>query len=176
MLHKAIKGYEDYLISDTGQVYSLKSGRYLKLIKRSKKRGLNYLCVEIRNNNGHKLASVHRLVAEAFIENPEDKPEVNHINHIQDDNRVNNLEWVTCSENINKKSPKGKQEWYKRCKEMSKKNLKPIIEEVEGDFIYYEGMCKVPNIDPRRISDHTSKGETDFYAKGRHFIVPQQKG
>lgn len=50
-------------------------------------------------NGKRKGELVHRLVALHFIDNPEGKPEVNHINHIRDDNRVENLEWVTKSEN-----------------------------------------------------------------------------
>lgn len=58
-----------------------------------------YLICSIRNKGKYIGIRVHRAVAAAFIENPENKREVNHINGVKTDNRVENLEWVTSSEN-----------------------------------------------------------------------------
>lgn len=56
--------------------------------------------VNLHNDSIQKKYSVHRLVAKAFIPNPENKPQINHINGLKHDNRIENLEWCTHSENM----------------------------------------------------------------------------
>lgn len=59
-----------------------------------------YMCVSLRRNKERIGCLVHRLVAKAFIPNPENKPQVNHKDESRNNNRVDNLEWVTEQENI----------------------------------------------------------------------------
>lgn len=83
-----------YQVSNLGNVKSL--FRYKKILSPSKWR---YLRVSLTKESVTKDYSIHRLVAQTFIQNPENKKEVNHINWIKYDNRLHNLEWCTRSEN-----------------------------------------------------------------------------
>lgn len=105
---KDIEGYEGlYQVSDQGNVKSLarkrnnSKGSYTqkeRILKQSNTT-TGYKKVELVKNGQKKSLRVHRLVAQAFIPNPENKPEVNHIDGNKTNNFVSNLEWVTSSEN-----------------------------------------------------------------------------
>jgi hypothetical protein len=93
---KPIEGYNDvYHISNYGRVIS-KFANKIKIMKQGNTT-TGYLKIQFKRKG--KFFNVHRLVAIAFIENKENKPQVNHINGDKKDNRVINLEWVTQSEN-----------------------------------------------------------------------------
>lgn len=85
---KQISGYENYYITEDGQVYNKKTERYLKITKRP----IGYCAVNLSKNGVYKTFYVHRLVAEAFIPNPEYKPYVNHIDEDKSNNHISNLE------------------------------------------------------------------------------------
>ena len=90
---KPIPGAEGYEVSNLGNVKNVNKTTYLALSSWS-----GYYKVRLGSRGGDYL--VHRLVAQAFIPNPDNKPQVNHINGNKKDNRVENLEWVTVKENI----------------------------------------------------------------------------
>lgn len=116
---KDIKGYEDlYQISDDGHVRRIFKGGRTKLLKN--REGLYYTVCLSKNCQKHSI-SIHRLVAEHFLDKPEGKCEVNHKDGNKWNNNVENLEWVTQKENTNHaikvlgKNPWGKEARKVKC-------------------------------------------------------------
>nr|DAR42149.1 MAG TPA: homing endonuclease [Caudoviricetes sp.] len=105
-----VKGYEElYEVSDTGEVRSVdrvlsvtnQKERLFKgrVLLQTMNKQVQYKQVSLWKENKGTSYYVHRLVAEAFIPNPESKPEVNHIDGNRQNNHISNLEWVTSGEN-----------------------------------------------------------------------------
>ena len=93
----AILGFSDYLMTENGDVYSLKTFHYL--VHSLSVDGYHRVCV--RNDNGVSVTlPIGRTVAKLFIPNPDNKPEVNHIDGNKNNNHVDNLEWVYGWENV----------------------------------------------------------------------------
>lgn len=87
----------DYTINSNGTIYSNKSGRYLN----PQKKGKGYLGVSLRIDGKTVQKYVHRLVAEKYLPNPNNLPEVNHKDGDITNNDVSNLEWCSRQDNVN---------------------------------------------------------------------------
>lgn len=125
---KKIKGYDFYEVSNYGNIRSLDRvivdslGRNRKLkgcIRKQRISKQGYMRVNLYNGERIITERVHILIAKAFIENPENKPEVNHIDGNKKNNNVSNLEWCTRIENVH---------------HMYKSNLKKIKKVVQKDL------------------------------------------
>ena len=121
-----IKGFEgQYQVSDQGRVKSLKFDK-----ERILKTGITtdgYLIVGLCKNGEHKWYSVHRLVALAFIPNPDNLPQVNHKDEDKDNNSVQNLEWCDQKYNCN---------YGTRNQRQAEKLSKPVLQFTkDGEFV-----------------------------------------
>ena len=122
---------KDYFITKEGKVFSKRKFNKLTELKQSKTGHKGYVKVRINNKD----CFIHRLVAIAYLPNPQCKETVNHINGIKNDNRVENLEWHTRSENtkhaydIGLHKPytglkdKGNNKFYKEWNDLIKKGI-----------------------------------------------------
>jgi len=108
IMWKKIANYPNYEISNAGEVRNTKTKKILKYCLR---RG--YPCITLCQQGIASKFNIHRLVAQHFIANPHNKPQVNHINGDKLTNTAINLEWVTCSENLKHAYSTGLKEPYK---------------------------------------------------------------
>ena len=112
---KDIKNYEGlYAITSCGKIWSYRSKRFLRPVTNAK----GYLKVGLSKNGQKKMYFIHRLVAQAYLPNPEGLPQVDHIDNDKTHNYLNKLQWITNRDN-NRKS-----------------KSKPILQyDLDGNFI-----------------------------------------
>lgn len=131
-----IENEDKFQVSNLGNIKSLertierKNDNYVRkeMILKCVKDSYGYLNVDLIQNGVKKRVKVHRLVAQAFIPNLEYKPCINHKNGIRDDNRVENLEWVTYQENeIHKRNVLGYTHSEETIKKLSIQNKKRVL-------------------------------------------------
>jgi hypothetical protein len=107
-----VKGYEGlYAVTTLGRVWSYRRKIWIKPWPTR----CGYYLVRLCNKGLEENPSLHRLVAMAFIPNPENKSQVNHINGVKDDCKVSNLEWMTARENMQHSADMG----FNKCNKLS---------------------------------------------------------
>lgn len=128
---KPVVGYEGhYQVSNFGRVKSIKFGK--EIILKQKQSMDGYYSVNLSKNGIVKTYLVHRLVAEAFIDNPNNLPQINHKDENKTNNNVDNLEWCSYSYNINYGTARERM----TEKMINGKLSKPVLQyDLQGNFI-----------------------------------------
>ena len=93
-----INGFPNYLIHPVGTILRIWKHKTTEMKTHKSKKG--YIQIGLRNNGEKKMFLVHRLLGLHFIPNPDNKPCIDHINGVRDDNKLENLRWVTHQENM----------------------------------------------------------------------------
>lgn len=156
---KAIAGYEGlYEVSDLGRVKSLGNDKSRKeKILKPRKYSCGYLLVQLCRDGVVKQCLIHRLVAEAFIPNPNNLETVNHKDEVKTNNAASNLEWMSQKDNINYGT---RNKWWKsRSVQMLDKTTGSVL----ATFPSIRAAEGVTGVDSRYISqcckgDYTSAG------------------
>lgn len=148
-IYKEVEGFPGYWVSNFGIVYTA-LGRKIKPLIPSPN-GIGYMQVNLYKDCKKHKKYVHRLVADAFIPNPDSLPEINHMDHDKTNNAVDNLEWISREENNR----------YSHCK--------PVIDLTTG-AIYQSAVAvsKALNVSDSTIGTHIKYCEGKY--KGHKFM------
>lgn len=182
-----ISDFPNYKVSNLGRILNIKRNRILNLSPNNH----GYIQVFLYKNGKGYAKSVHRLVATEFIENIDNKPEIDHINTIKTDNRVENLRWVTRKENQNnpytlekvrkiiKPVVSEKTRELQRINWLKRKDLKTIYEKISkrvicldtGEIFSSASACaRTFGVDHSCISE-VCRGERNTYKGLRYSYI-----
>ena len=147
---KDIPGYDDYAITDCGKVWSYRLSRWVSSFIDNR-----YYKVNLYKDGKQKLKKVHRLLAESFIDNPECKEQVDHIDGDTSNNNLSNLRWVTNTENQqNRKRAKGYC-WHKQLQKW-RAQIKVGTKLIHLGLYQTEDEARQAYLDAKKIHHPTS--------------------
>lgn len=164
-----VEGLEDvYTVFSNGSVMRNSSRKYIK----ARPNWAGYMMVHLRHRSINKNVTVHRLVANAFIEKPDSEYDVDHIDNNKSNNNVENLQWLSRSENIKKAfkqgrpSPKGNSITNRRgyrspVAKLSQENVKDIKKMLTNRELMQKDIAKMFNVSPQDICN---------IKKGRNYV------
>lgn len=186
---KDVAGYQGlYQVSNYGRIRTLKyyGGNQVRIMVLKKQKN-GYLSVTFCKGNKRVTKSVHRLVAEAFVANPNKLPCVNHKNEDKTDNRAENLEWCEYNYNCNygtrgtRISAAHKETGHKPTEEAlkmaSEKNSKPVLQfSVDGEFIArYKSASEAAKANGLRKADICAVAGEKTYNGKKRMTYPKNK-
>ena len=165
---KDIEGYEGlYQVSNKGRVKSLSrlvvrvgKPNYItkeKILKCSELQGTRYPAVCLGSNNNFKSISVHRLVAQAFIPNPDNLPCVNHKDETRNNNDVRNLEWCTQKYNCNYGTARQRNSLHNKGKKLSQETKDKMSASRKGKKHSIEWCEKISLSNKGKVSSNKGK-------------------
>jgi hypothetical protein len=149
-----VNGFDDYFVTEDGKIFSVKLNRFI--IQRLDEKG--YLSVSLNQNGFKKYMKVHRVVALTYLSNPDNKPQVNHIDGNKQNNNVSNLEWVTGSENTIHAIKMGLRD--KAHEKARVENQKLVLHTSTG--VYYDSLklaCKALDINYGTARNYINKSK-----------------
>lgn len=122
---KIIESFPNYSISETGEIFNILRKRRLK----TQLDHAGYEKVALHHQGKVKVFLVHRLVAEAYIPNPDNLPQINHKDMVKSNNCVSNLEWCTSKYNVNYGGP------HSPISKMRKARARPVVQICNGEIV-----------------------------------------